>query len=65
MNTHAFNEQMKKSGYSNDSLAKALDMSRSSLFRKKKGITEFTYSEVERCCELLHIDKATRKTVFF
>lgn len=65
MNTNEFNKQMKKSGYSNESLAKALGISRSSLFRKKKGVTEFTYTELERCCDLLHIDNEFRKTVFF
>ena len=63
MNAELLLEKIKEKGMSIGDICKRLDMSRSAFYRKIKGITEFTQSEIARICELLDLDSPV--DVFF
>lgn len=60
-----FDEYRKKAGYTMQTLAEAMGLSRSALTRKKCGESEFTVPEMERVCALLKINQKNRKSIFF
>lgn len=65
INIKLFDEYRKKAGYTMQTLAEAMGISRSALTRKKCGKSEFTVPEMERVCALLKINQKNRKPIFF
>lgn len=65
INIKLFDEYRKKAGYTMQTLAEAMGISRSALTRKKCGVSEFTVPEMEQVCKLLKIKQKNRKPVFF
>lgn len=59
----ALEEKMREAGYTLSALAKALGMSRSTIYRKLYGEQEFTLSEIRRIMELLKLE--TPMGIFF
>ena len=63
MNSELLIEKIKEKGMSIGDICKRLDMSRSAFYRKVKGITEFTQSEIAKICVILELDSPV--DVFF
>lgn len=53
MDESRLDSAMKKAGYNNNTMASYLGISRSAFYRKRKGITEFTYSEINAMLSVL------------
>ena len=53
MNNDKLSMAMKAKGVSNNTLCKFIGISRSALYRKRLGITEFTKTEIEKIVECL------------
>ncbi len=56
MNSELLLQKIKDKGMSIGDICKRLDMSRSAFYRKVKGITEFTQSEIAKICAILDLD---------
>lgn len=65
INSKLFDECRKNKGYTMQSLANAMGISRSALTRKKNGESEFTVPEMEKYCNILGINKTVRQAIFF
>ena len=48
--------EMKRKGVSTDMMCHALGISRSALYRKTNGISEFTLSEIQKIVDILDLD---------
>lgn len=65
-NTEKLNDYIVKSGYTRNYIAKAIGITRHSLYLKIRNFTEFKASEIEALCRLLCIDDpAERDAIFF
>jgi hypothetical protein len=64
-NTVLLDDYIEKSGYKRSYIAKALGITRSSLFLKCTNKNEFKASEIEMMCQLLNIGLADRMKIFF
>ncbi len=64
-NTVLLNEQIKKSGFRKDYIAKTLGISVSCLSHKIAGRREFKASEIKTLCALLDIKSAAIKEAIF
>lgn len=58
-------EEMRKSGYTQEMLAKELNISTSTLNQKMNNKTSFRISEALKICELLDIDLKRIKEFFY
>ena len=56
MNRYMLEYEMKKRGVKISDLCKALNISRSAYYRKCRGISEFTQSEIQRIVDFLNLD---------
>ena len=56
---------LKDSGLKRDYIAEQLGISRFSLFKKIKGETEFTASELTAIKNVLHLTQGTFRRIFF
>lgn len=65
MNTELLMDEIKKANISLKSLYVMLKISRSSLYRKLSGKTEFTRSEVEQLSKKLNLSKEKIYDIFF
>ncbi len=65
MDLNALKSKMKDSGMSMTFIAKKLDISRASLYKKLDGTSEFRISEVISICDALHLTKEERNSIFF
>lgn len=65
MNTNLLRGKIVASGLTQYKLAELLHMSKNTLSNKVQGHTSFTLEEVNRLCELLHIDDNTEKAEIF
>ena len=64
-NFELLEEIMSKSGATIDAVAKAAHFSRETYYNRKKGIGEFTASEISTLTELLHLTDEERNRIFF
>ena len=55
MDKQLFDEAVNKSGLSINEICEKLGMSRSAFFRKRKGESEFTWSEFEKLINILEL----------
>lgn len=53
MDKELFDKAIDNSGLSINQICEQLGMSRSAFFRKRKGETEFTWSEIEKLIDIL------------
>ena len=53
MDKELFDKAIDNSGLSINQICEQLGMSRSAFFRKRKGETEFTWSEIEKLVDIL------------
>lgn len=53
MDKELFEKAVSDSGLSINQIYKRLGMSRSAFFRKRKGVSEFTWSEIEKLVAIL------------
>lgn len=65
MNTELLMDEIKKANISLKDLYVMLNISRSSLYRKLTGKTEFTRSEVEQLSKKLKLSKEKIYEIFF
>lgn len=65
MNTNKFLGKMKEHGFTLDTLAQALGMSRMSLYNKVHGIREWRLREFSKVCELLDLSADEIQGIFF
>ena len=65
MNTELLMDEIKKADISLKDLYVMLNISRSSLYRKLTGKTEFTRSEVEQLSKKLNLSKEKIYEIFF
>jgi predicted DNA-binding transcriptional regulator AlpA len=65
MNTELLMDEIKKANISLKDLYVMLNISRSSLYRKLTGKTEFTRSEVEQLSKKLNLSKEKIYEIFF
>lgn len=63
MNTELLYKKMDDQGITIGSMCQRLKISRSAFYRKARGITEFTRDEIEKICDILHLDSPVE--VFF
>lgn len=63
MNSQKLYEKMKEKRVPVGEMCRRLEMSRSAFYRKAKGISEFTLSEIQKICEIL--DLASPVGIFF
>ena len=59
----AFMEYLNKHGVTLKAVADAMGIDKSTLFRKRKGQSEFTLGEIRRCCEFFGVNDM--EDVFF
>jgi len=55
--------EIKKAGITEEDMCKELGISRSAFYRKKKGISEFTQSEIQKMVDFLGLE--TPVGIFF
>jgi len=48
--------EMKSRNVSIEELCEAIGMSRSAFYRKTRGVTDFTQSEIQQIIDFLHLD---------
>ena len=65
MNTNKFLGKMKEHGYTLDTLARSIGISRMSLYNKVHGIREWRLREFAKVCELLELDYYDIRDIFF
>lgn len=65
MDNEKLAEYVKKSAFSIGKQAKIMGMSRSCWYRKRKGISEFTVPEIEKCCYMFKLNKKEKHSIFF
>ena len=65
MKVNLLRGKMVANGYTVETAAKCLGMSRNTLSSKINGKSEFNVDEVIRLCELLHIDDPAQKVEIF
>lgn len=65
MKVNLLRGKMVANGYTVETAAKCLGMSRNTLSSKINGKSEFNADEVIRLCELLHIDDPAQKVEIF
>ena len=65
MNTNKFLGKMKEHGFTLESLAAALGISRMSLYNKAHGIREWKLGEFYRVCKLLELSEDDIQSIFF
>lgn len=56
MNMLLLDYEMKRRGYTRETLAKAIGVSRSAFYRKCNGKTEFTLAEIKAIATILELD---------
>lgn len=56
---------IQESGIKYSAIARKLNIAESSFRNKRKGITEFTQTEISAFCELLGLSDETRNKIFF
>lgn len=64
-NDYLLNEKIKKSGYRFGFLANQLNLSRTGLYNKINGKTEFLASEIQSLSDILNLDIHERENIFF
>ena len=64
-NDYLLNEKIKKSGYRFGYLANQLNLSRTGLYNKINGKTEFLASEIQSLSDILNLDIHERENIFF
>lgn len=65
MDFNEFKACMARSGYSIPKLAKEIDMSKTALYNKAKGISEFTLEDIQKIARVLNMTKNQILIVFF
>lgn len=65
MNTVLLKAAMVKAGVSQQEVQMRLNISKSALHRKMRGVTEFKQSEIQKIVTMLNMDDATVREVFF
>lgn len=65
VNTNKIKGKIAENGYTQESLANAVGMSRTTLRRKIEGNTDLTVSEVEALCKALKISENELLLYFF
>ncbi len=56
MDTEKLITAMKAKGIKAKEMQESLGMSRTAFYRKSRGISEFTLSEIQKICEILQLD---------
>lgn len=64
-NANAMKSVIEKRGLKYSTIAKELGVSDASLRNKRKGITEFTQSEISAFCDFLRLSEEERNNIFF
>ncbi len=64
-NADAMETVINNRGVKYKTIAEHLDMSDNSFRNKRKGITEFTQSEISAFCEYFRLSDAERNNIFF
>ena len=64
-NTKEFKIAMLRAGYTNESLAPAIGMSKATLSYKINNLREFTVSEIKKIQETLRLSDEERDLIFF
>ena len=65
-NIELLEEKIRKSGLKRSFISEKLEITRASLYRKLRGLSEFSLKEVSRLCDLLGItDLVEKEAIFF
>lgn len=64
-NAQAMEAVINNRGIKYGTLARHLEMSETSFRNKRKGITEFTQSEISAFCDYLRLSETERNDIFF
>ena len=64
-NTKLLSEEIRKNGYTMESLANEIGLSRTGLFNKMHNITEFRISEINKISTVLNLKKRDMNRIFF
>lgn len=62
---HLLKQRIRDSGYKKSYIAERMGITIQSLNNKLEGRTAFTLPEVQKICQLLHIEVAEREKIFF
>ena len=65
VNTVLFQDKMRRSGYTLETLSKAIGRSRTGLFNKVHNKHEFTTKEIILISETLKLNKTEKEKIFF
>lgn len=65
VDTKMLQDKMQKNGYTLESLAAEMNLSRTGLFNKIHNLSEFRVSEINKLSELLQLKKTEMTNIFF
>lgn len=65
MNKNELQAEMKRHGFTYNTLSKALELSENSLWRKINGMNEFTLSEIRTIIKELQLNNDKMNVIFF
>ncbi len=65
MNKVELQAEMKRKGFTYESMSKVLGISENAFWRKMNGINDFTLSEIQTITEKLELDDTKIKVIFF
>lgn len=65
MNKVELQAEMKRKGFTYESMSKVLGISENAFWRKMNGVNDFTLSEIQTITEKLELDDTKIKVIFF
>mgnify|MGYP001407045284 FL=1 len=65
MNKVELQAEMKRKGFTYESMSKALGISENAFWRKMNGVNDFTLPEIQTITEKLELDDTKIKVIFF
>lgn len=65
VNTKKLQQKMKKNGYTLESLAMEMNLSRTGLFNKIHNCSEFRVSEINKISDILKLKRTEMTNIFF
>lgn len=65
MNAERLDHEMTLRGITKSEMCKLLGISRSALYRKRKGVSQFTQREMQKIIACLNLENSTAIEIFF
>lgn len=65
MNKNELQAEMKRKGFTYETMAKALGISENAFWRKANGMNDFTLTEIQIMIRELELDDSKMKDIFF